>query len=110
VLGLLGLPYEAPFFGQDALHAPAAGRIAVFNHNHDVAIYRDGSLVVFGLGRKIDTFRYEPATDRYSPAPRDPELERLGIAYFQTAYELFEGGRYLPSAPESRRVATRSTP
>jgi phosphoglycerol transferase MdoB-like AlkP superfamily enzyme len=51
VLGLLGLPYEAPFFGQDALHAPAAGRIAVFNHNHDVAIYRDGSLVVFGLGR-----------------------------------------------------------
>jgi phosphoglycerol transferase MdoB-like AlkP superfamily enzyme len=110
VLGLLGLPYEAPFFGQDALHAPASGRIAVFNHNHDVAIYRDGSLVVFGLGRKIDTFRYDPETDRYSPAPPDPELERLGIAYFQTAYELFEGGRYRPSAPESRRVATRSAP
>ncbi len=23
VLGLLGLPYEAPFFGQDALNTPA---------------------------------------------------------------------------------------
>jgi phosphoglycerol transferase MdoB-like AlkP superfamily enzyme len=105
VLGLLGLPYEAPFFGQDALHTPAAGRVAFFNHNHDVAIYRDGRLVVYGLGKKVGTYRYDPGSDRYSPAPRDPGLERLGIAYFQTAYDLFEGGRYLPSGPAGRAVA-----
>lgn len=97
VLGLLGLPYEAPFFGQDALHTPAEGRVAFFNHNHDVAIYRDGRLVVFGLGKKVETYRYDPGSDRYAPAPPDPELERLGVAYYQTAYELFEGRRYLPS-------------
>jgi phosphoglycerol transferase MdoB-like AlkP superfamily enzyme len=102
VLGLLGMPYEAPFFGQDALHTPDAGRVAFFNHNHDVAIYRDGHLVVFGLGRKVEDYRYDPGSDRYSPAPRDPALERLGVAYFQTAYELFEGRRYLPSGPPGR--------
>jgi phosphoglycerol transferase MdoB-like AlkP superfamily enzyme len=110
VMGLLGLAYEAPFFGQDALHAPAEGRIAFFNHNHDVAIYRDGRLVVFGLGKAIDSWFYDAASDRYSAAPRDPELERLGIAYFQTAYELFEDGRYLPSAPDRRYAAVRDRP
>ncbi|HET8692769.1 MAG TPA: LTA synthase family protein [Steroidobacteraceae bacterium] len=105
VLGLLGLPYEAPFFGQDALRAPAEGRVAFFNHNHDVAIYRDGELVVFGLGRRAETYRYDPGSDRYSPAPPDPALERLGIAYFQTAYELFESGRYLPSETTGQAVA-----
>ncbi len=102
VLGLLGLPYEAPFFGQDSLNTPAEDRIALFNHNHDVAIYRDGRLVVFGLGKSVNTFHYDPAADRYTPAARDPELERLGIAYFQTAYDLFERGYYLPSPPDSR--------
>jgi arylsulfatase A-like enzyme len=102
VLGLLGLPYEAPFFGQDALHAPEAGRVALFNHNHDVAIYRDGHLVVFGLNKSVETFRYDPKTDRYATAPRDAELERLGVAYFETAYDLFEEKRYLPSSPHGR--------
>jgi phosphoglycerol transferase MdoB-like AlkP superfamily enzyme len=102
VLGLLGLPYEAPFFGQDALNTPDEGRVALFNHNHDVAIYRDGRLVVFGLNKSVETFTYDPKTDRYASAPRDPDLERLGVAYFQTAYDLFEGKRYLPSSPRGR--------
>ncbi len=97
VLGLLGLPYEAPFFGQDALRTPPEQRVALFNHNHDVAIYRDGLIVVFGLRKSVDTYRYDPATDTYSTSPPDPALERLGIAYFQTAYELFEQHRYQPS-------------
>jgi len=97
VLGLLGLPYEAPFFGQDVLSTPPEHRIALFNHNHDVAIYRDGRMVVFGLKKEVSNYRYDPATDRYSPAPPDPELERLGIAYFQTAYELFASHRYEPA-------------
>jgi len=105
VLGLLGMPYEAPFFGQDSLNTPAEGRLAFFNHNHDVAIYRDGHLVVFGLGKSVNTFSYDPGSDRYAPAPRDPELERLGVAYFQTAYELFEAGRYLPSVAAAGQAA-----
>ena len=110
VLGLLGLPYEAPFFGQDSLNSPSEGRVALFNHNHDVAIYRDGRLVVFGLGKSVNTLDYDPAADRYRPTARDPELERLGIAYFQTAYELFEGGKYLPSSRESRMADASPKP
>ncbi len=69
--GVAGFPLrtcEAPFFGQDALHSPAEGRVALFNHNHDVAIYRDGRLVVFGLGKKVGTCRYDPGKDSYAPA------------------------------------------
>jgi len=97
VLGLLGLPYEAPFFGQDVLHMPAAARLAFFNHNHDIAVLRNGTIVVYGLRHSVDTYRYDAALDRYSPAPRDLELERLGVAYFQTAFELFESHRYEPA-------------
>ncbi len=109
VLGLLGLPYEAPFFGQDALATTPEHRIALFNHNHDVAIYRDGRMVVFGLRKSVHTYQYDAATDRYAPAPRDPELERLGIAYFQTAYELFEQRRYQPSGPPPAPVQVART-
>jgi phosphoglycerol transferase MdoB-like AlkP superfamily enzyme len=102
VLGLLGLPYEAPFFGQDVLNAPAGNRVALFNHNHDVAIFRNGRIVVFGLKQSVKFYDYDAATDKYSPAPPDRELERLGIAYFQTAYELFAAHHYeaAPAAPQ----------
>jgi phosphoglycerol transferase MdoB-like AlkP superfamily enzyme len=99
VLGLLGLPYQAPFFGQDVLSTPESNRIAVFNHNHDVAIYRDGKIMVFGLHKSVDTWRYDRAADRFTPAPADPALQRLGIAYYQTAYELFSTHRYESSPP-----------
>jgi len=108
VLGLLGLLYEAPFFGQDELSAPPEHRVAFFNHNHDVAIYRDGHLVVFGLKKTVNHFHCDPPTNLYEPAPRDADLERLGIAYFQTAYELFTAHHYEPSdAPDPALTAAQ---
>ncbi len=94
VLGMLGLAYEAPFFGQDVLHFPDAPRVALFNHNHDVAILEGNSLVVFGLHKRIENYQYDQGSDTYRPAPHNPELENLGIAYFQTASELFRTRRY----------------
>ena len=106
VMGLLGLPYQAPFFGQDVLSTAAEHRVALFNHNHDVAIYRDGRIVVFGLKKAVSHFSYDQATDRYAPAAPDLELERLGVAYFQTAYELFATRRYRPSDASSPALLT----
>ncbi len=94
VLGLLGLPYEAPFFGVDVLNHPEAAGVALFSHNHDVAVYHDGRIAVLGLGGEIETYRYERSTDRYTPIPEDRELSELGIAYFQTASEMFKDHRY----------------
>ena len=94
VLGMLGLPYVAPFFGVDVLKHPEAARIAVFNHNHDIALMRDDKLVVLGLNHSEKFLEYDKARDRYAPVQRDTALESLAIAYYQTAFELFRDGHF----------------
>ena len=112
VLGLLGLPYSAPFFGQDVRHAPAADRVAFFSHNHDVALYRDGELAILGLKKEVKNLRYDAASNSYSAAPADPALDALAVAYYQTAYEMFRERRYVPTPPAvlRPRVAARGAP
>ncbi|MCC7464411.1 MAG: LTA synthase family protein [Gammaproteobacteria bacterium] len=97
VLGLLGLSYSAPFFGQDVRHSPERERVAFFSHNHDVAIYRGGVLAILGLRKAITNARYDAATNSYSGVPADPALDSLAIAYYQTAYEMFRAHRYVPT-------------
>ena len=95
LMGLLGLPYTAPWFGRDALNSPEEGRIAVFSHNHDVALLRGGQMSMLGLQKTISQVRYDAATDQYSPVTtQDPQLNDLAIAYYQTAFELFRSGKY----------------
>ncbi len=100
LLGLLGLPYTAPWFGQDALNTPEQGRIAFFSHNHDVAMLRDGELTILGLQKRVLNKRYDPATDRYdNHAPVNTAMNELAIAYYQTAYELFKAHQFDLPAP-----------
>jgi len=94
LLGLLGFGYTAPFFGQDVLSANPGPRIALFNHNQDVALYRDGKMVVLGLQKKSTTYAYDRTKNEFHVLPRDVELENLTIAYYQSAFELFHSGRY----------------
>ena len=46
------------------------------------------------LNKASETLRYDPATDSFAPTSDDPTLLPLGIAYFQTAAELFKTRRY----------------
>jgi phosphoglycerol transferase MdoB-like AlkP superfamily enzyme len=94
LMGLLGLPYTAPWFGQDVLHTPEEGRIAFFSHNHDVAVLRGDTLEILGLQKTTATRGYDAATDRYAERAPDPALRDAAIADFQTAYELFQSRRY----------------
>ncbi len=94
VLGLLGLEYEAPFFGSNVLACDVCERIALFSHNHDVAAYRDGKLTVLGLGKSEHTLAYDREHDRYDLIDPDHELTDLTVAIYQTAYEQFEAHRY----------------
>ena len=95
LMGLLGLPYTAPWFGRDALNSPEAGRIALFSHNHDVALLRDGQLAMLGLQKTVSQTRYDASTDTYAPVPaQDAQLNELAIAYYQTAFELFRNRKY----------------
>jgi len=94
VLGLLGLPYQAPFFGVDVFHAPESGRVAFFSHNYDVALYQDGELAILSFGKTVNDVRYDRDTDTYGKAPLNPRLNDLAVAYYQTAFELFHSRRY----------------
>lgn len=96
VMGLLGLSYDAPFFGQDVLHWTGGERSLLFNHNHDVALLRGGEFAVLGLNRSAQTLSYYrrpgPAArdvDDFHPAPFDEPLVDLATAYYQTGYRLF---------------------
>lgn len=95
VLGMLGLPYTAPFYGENVLKARAdKPRPIPLNHNHDVALLLDDRLVVLGLNKSAATYRYDAAADRLDPLPEDRELTDLATAYYQSAFELFKSHRY----------------
>jgi phosphoglycerol transferase MdoB-like AlkP superfamily enzyme len=94
LMGLLGLPYTAPWFGRDALNTPEQGRVAFFSHNDRVALLRNGALTVLGLRGQVREMRYDRRQDRYTPVPPDPADVDLAIAFYQTAFEQFREGRY----------------
>ena len=94
VLGLLGLPYTAPFFGQNVLAEGKGPGVLLFNHNHDVAMYRDGKLVVLGLQKAVNSYKYALGENTFEKAADDAQLSDLATAYFQTAFNLFEQRRY----------------
>ena len=66
----------------------------LFNHNHDVALYRDGRMAILGLKQGADVYRYVLGEREVGERVEDPELVRLATAYYQTAFELFRAGRY----------------
>jgi phosphoglycerol transferase MdoB-like AlkP superfamily enzyme len=94
LMGLLGLPYTAPWFGQDALHAPVAGRVLLFNHNDQVALMVDGTLTILGLHGTQVTKAYDAEKDQYRVLPSSEGQGALAVAYYQTAYELFKAKKY----------------
>jgi phosphoglycerol transferase MdoB-like AlkP superfamily enzyme len=94
VLALLGLSYEAPFVGSDLLARTDRPDTLMFNHNHDVALYRSGHLAVLGLQDSVATYRYALGDREPTERTSDPDLERLAVAYYQTAFELFQSHRY----------------
>ena len=95
LLGLLGVSYEAPFFGQNVLALPpGTERTLLFNHNHDVALLRGDEMVVLGLHQAVDSYRVDENGRDMTPIETDPELADLAIAYYQTAYDLFQQHLY----------------
>ncbi|MBU1139620.1 MAG: sulfatase-like hydrolase/transferase [Proteobacteria bacterium] len=94
VLGLLGLSYEAPFFGQDVLAHNDASRILLLNHNHDVALYRDEQLVVLGLRNSVKTYNYLLGSSKFNDIANNRDLTELAVSYYQNAFNLFREHMY----------------
>jgi phosphoglycerol transferase MdoB-like AlkP superfamily enzyme len=96
VLGLLGLPYTAPFYGQDVLNGDGDPKLhpLFMNHNHDVAMMVGDRLTVLGLQQSADLYRYDRQKERQSPLPADRELFDRATAVYQSAYDLYINHRY----------------
>ena len=100
VMGILGLPFTAPFYGQDVLHWPAdKPRPILVNHDHDVGLLLGSKLAVLGLHKTVTVYDYDDVSFDIHKAADDPQLEDLATAYFQTAYELFKSHKYQLSTP-----------
>lgn len=109
VLGMLGLEYEAPFFGRDLLHHPDGPQLAFFSHNHDVAMLRDNELAVLGLRKSHQTLTYHEQGDTYARAADDSALLDLAVAYYQTASDQFAHHSYeidasMPTDAEAQQI------
>jgi phosphoglycerol transferase MdoB-like AlkP superfamily enzyme len=103
VMGILGLPFTAPFYGQDVLHWPAdKPRPILINHDHDVALLLGSKLAVLGLHKAVNVYDYDEANLSISKTVGDPQslmvdgvpLIDMATAYFQTAFELFKAHGY----------------
>ena len=93
ILGLLGLEYDAPFYGVDVL-SPAipSSRPVMFSHNHNIAWYEGEKLTVLGLQKELHSFYYRDG--KTTEAPIDERSADLLAAHLQTAYELFKAHKY----------------
>jgi phosphoglycerol transferase MdoB-like AlkP superfamily enzyme len=93
VLSLLGLEYEAPFFGVDVIDPQVpASRPVMFSHNHNIAWYEGEQLTVIGPNKEAKSFSYrEGKTDE---VPLNVESADLLAAHLQTGYELFKARSY----------------
>ena len=96
VLGLLGLPYTAPFYGRDVLtDNPLPDRHPVFlNHNHDVAMMVGDRLAVLGLHKAAHLYRYDRTENTLTPMPDDLQMFNRTTAIYQTAFDLFSQHLY----------------
>ncbi len=101
LLALAGIGQETPFLGSSVLGQPSLGGRAFLQHNRDVGILTDTTLVVLGLqkrieyytrsGRESDAFTLLPES-QVTPAQR--ELADDATAVFQSAYERYEAREY----------------
>ncbi len=101
LLALAGFSGPTPFLGTSVLGLPTEGGRAFVQHNRDVGMLTDQTLVVLGLQKRVEFYARESRTSdvfelvpakRITPALR--ELERDATAVFQNAYERYEARDY----------------
>ncbi|MFN7965510.1 MAG: sulfatase-like hydrolase/transferase [Acidobacteriota bacterium] len=110
LLSLVGVHDETPFLGEDLTRLPADGGRAFLQHNRNVGMLTDNTLVVLGLKKRIEFYtrpdRHSDLFTAVEPAEITPamhELAKDAMAVYQTTYDALENKRYhLPQSPGSR--------
>lgn len=94
VLGLLGIPYSAPFYGDDVLLHPDPERPIFVSHNHDVGMLVGNRIAVLGLQQSSAVYRYDSVTDKQTLLPFDARLVDRATAVYESAFLLFSRRQY----------------
>lgn len=94
VMGLLGIPYTAPFYGRDVIAHADSERPIFVSHNNDVGMLVGDRLVVLGLGRTASVYRYDPTTDVQTAGVFDEALVDRATAVYESSFLLFSRGEY----------------
>jgi phosphoglycerol transferase MdoB-like AlkP superfamily enzyme len=99
LLSLAGVAYDAPFFGEDLLDPASTTSRAYVNHNRDIGLLTDTSLVVLGLNHRITAYTRPNRSSNVftlvaAPGPDLMDLAADAQAVFQTAYQAYEREGY----------------
>jgi phosphoglycerol transferase MdoB-like AlkP superfamily enzyme len=92
ILDVLRADGDDHFFGVSVFEQPGAPARAFISNYQSLGYLRDGVLTVLSPGRKVESFRVDPATRETTPMPVDQPRAREAIAYYQTASRAFKQG------------------
>lgn len=95
LLGLLGLPAEAHFFGKDVLHDPHYTPRALIANYQEVAYLQGDQLLMLAPHKPARQFRVENSEgekEKQTEVAVDPALLKTAITYYQGAAEAFRKG------------------
>ena len=93
VLGLLNISHDSLFFGKDTLLGDAQSRVAVLNHNRDIALLHNEQLAQLGFRKTRSMVAYDSNTRTLARLPDDDEALRDATAVFQIAYDAYTNRR-----------------
>ena len=107
LLSISGISCETPFLGEDVSRLPENGGRAFLQHNRDLGLLTDDTLVTLGLEKTLTWYRRSGKdSDRFERVPEASvtaglkEEARDATAAYQVASALYETRRYrLPEHP-----------
>ncbi|WP_316798267.1 LTA synthase family protein [Pedobacter frigidisoli] len=89
---LLGWNYTSEFFGQNVLSEHYQPRAFIGTYQR-LGYLKSDSLVLLSPQRKADTYLYNKVTNEQKAAKLSSGIIDEGIAYYQTAFDLFKDGK-----------------
>lgn len=89
LFSLLHWNYTSNFYGKNVLSPSFQSEIFLGTYQK-LAYLRNDSLVVLSPQQKIETFRYNSATNEQIPTVLGQDIANKAISYYQTAYYLFK--------------------
>jgi phosphoglycerol transferase MdoB-like AlkP superfamily enzyme len=89
LFSLLNWEYNSNLYGKNVLSDEYQPR-ALLGTYQKLAYMKNDSLVILSPQQKVETFRYNKATNEQVPAKANEQLINEAIAYYQTAYYLFK--------------------